>query len=122
MQNDGTLQMNTTQLDDVLSNHYADFQNFFQSTSPQGFGQAAGTMLLQATDPSQGAIAADINGLNATNSDLTRQINDFEDRMTVVQQQLLVQYSNLNTLLEQYPMQMQQINSQLSALTGNSKG
>jgi flagellar hook-associated protein 2 len=117
MQNDGTLQVNTPKLNDALVNHYDDFQNFFQAVVPQGFGQYVGNVLLQATDPTQGAVGLDIRGLQSSSSDLTDQITAFEDRMAAVQQQLSYQYSNLNVLLEQYPTQIAEINSQLSALT-----
>lgn len=121
MNNDGTLKMNSTVLDDVLTNHYSQFQNFFQSTESSAFGQTVGAMLLQITDPTQGTVSADISAEQAISKALTEQINDFEDQMTLVEQQLTNQYSQLNILLQQYPMQIQQINSQLSALNPSSK-
>ena len=122
MNNDGTLKMNSSVLDDVLTNHYSDFQDFFQSTQAGAFGQTVGKMLLQITDPTQGTIASDISAEQAINKALAQQISDFEDHMVAVQQQLIEQYSQLNILLQQYPMQIQQINSQLSALNPNNKG
>lgn len=116
MQNDGTLQLNASVMNDTLTNHYGDFQNFFQSISPMGFGQSVGNTLLQLTDVTDGPLQVDISGLNTTDSDLTNQIDDFEARMSDVQQQLLQQYSNINTLLEQYPEQIQQITAQLDSL------
>ena len=126
MQNDGTLQINSSVLSQALSSNYADVQKFFQATAPAGWGQTVGTALQQLNDPTIGPIAADINGLNQTSSDLTNQINDFETRMATVQAQLTTQYDNLNTLLEAYPLQMQQIASQLASLpnasSSNSQG
>jgi flagellar hook-associated protein 2 len=123
MQNDGTLQINASALSTALSSNFSDVQSFFQSTSPVGWGQAASTQLQQLTDPTLGPVAADISGLNQTNQGLTDQINDFEVLMTSTQQQLTTQYDNLNTLLMQYPMQMQEVASQLGSLptsTGTS--
>jgi len=120
MQNDGTLQINTDTLQAALTNNYTDFQNFFQSTS--GYGQAIGTMLQQITDPTEGTVSVDIAGLQAENTDLSNQITDFQDRMTTVQQQLTTQYDELNVLLQQYPSQIADIDSQLSALDPSSKG
>jgi len=54
--------------------------------------------------------------LNQTSNSLTSEINDFEANMTGVQQQLTSQYDDLNTLLMQYPMQMEEVSSQLSSL------
>ena len=114
MQNDGTLDINSANLSQALSNNYADVKTFFQSTS--GWGQLAGKQMLQITDPTLGPVAADINGLTQTSQSLTNQINDFEVRMSSVQAQLTAQYSNLNALLQQYPSTMQEIAAQLSSL------
>ncbi len=114
MQNDGTLQVNSANLSQALSSNFSDVQRFFQSTS--GWGQAAGTQMLQLTDPTLGPVAADINGLKQTNQGLTDQINDFELRMSAVQDQLTTQYSSLDALLQQYPMQLQQVAAQLGSL------
>ena len=116
MQNDGTLQINASALSTALSSNYSDVQSFFQSTSPAGWGETASTQLQQLTDPTLGPVSADIAGLNQTSNSLTSEINDFEANMTGVQQQLTSQYDDLNTLLMQYPMQMEEVSSQLSSL------
>jgi flagellar hook-associated protein 2 len=118
MQDDGTLQINSANLSQALSSNFSDVQNFFQSTT--GWGQAAGTQMLQLTDPTLGPVAADMNGLNQTSQGLTDQINDFELRMSAVQDQLTTQYSNLDALLQQYPMQLQQVAAQLGSLPSAS--
>ncbi len=120
MQDDGTLQINSSALSTALSSNYSDVQKFFTSTSPVGWGQTVGTQLLKMTDPTVGLVAADINGLNQTNNSLTQQISDFEVRMTAVQQQLTTQYSNLSALLQQYPAQMQQVAAQLGSLPSST--
>ncbi len=114
MQNDGTLQIDTSTLSSALSSDYSDVQSFFQGTS--GWGEIANKEMTQLTDPTEGPVAADINGLNQTSDDLTDQINDFEANMTEVQQQLSTQYQNLDTLLIQYPLQMQEASEQLASL------
>jgi len=119
MQDNGTLQVNSTVLNDALSNHYQDFQNFFQSLSPQGFGNFFGKQMMQMTDVTQGPVALAVLGLQQTNQSLTNDINDFEARMTIEQQQLTQQYSALNATLEQYPLLMQQIASQLGSLSSS---
>jgi flagellar hook-associated protein 2 len=118
MQNDGTLQINSTNLSKALASNYSDVQSFFQGVS--GWGQSASTEMLQMTDPTLGPVAADINGLQRTNDDLTNQINDFQASMTTVQQQLTSQYDSLNSLLIEYPIQVQEASDQLASLTGSS--
>ena len=116
MQNDGTLQINSSALSTALSSDYSDVQSFFQSTSPQGWGQVANTEMTQLTDPTLGPVAADINGLTQTNDDLTNQISDFQANMADMQQALTTQYDNLDSLLLQYPLQMQEAAAQLASL------
>jgi len=121
MQDDGTLQVNTSVLNNALNNNYQDFQNFFQSTSPQGFGTFFGNQMMQMTDVTQGPVALAVAGLQQTNQSLTQDINDFEARMTSMQQELTQEYSAVNATLQQYPLLMQQIASQLAGLPSNSK-
>jgi flagellar hook-associated protein 2 len=119
MQDNGTLQVNSKVFNDALNNHYQDFQNFFQSLSPQGFGNFFGNQMMQMTDVTLGPIALAVTGLQQTNQSLTNDINDFEARMTIVQQQLTDQYSALNATLEEYPSLMQQVSSQLDSLSSS---
>jgi flagellar capping protein FliD len=121
MQNDGTLQVNSKVLNDALSNHYQDFQNFFQSLTPQGFGNFFGTRMMQLTDVTAGPVALAVVGLQQTSQSLTRDINNFEARMTLVQQNLTRQYSSVNTLLQQHPILTQEIAAQLGSLSTSSK-
>jgi flagellar hook-associated protein 2 len=118
MQNDGTLQIDASTLSSALSSNYSAVQNFFQSAS--GWGNTATTQMSKLTDPTLGPVAADVNGLNQTNDDLTNQISDFQANMTNVQQQLTTQYDNLNSLLIDYPLQMQEAADQLASLPGAS--
>ena len=121
MQDNGTLQVNTSVLNSALSSNYQDFQNFFQSTSPQGFGTFFGNQMMQMTDVTQGPIALAVTGLQQTNQSLNNDINDFEARMTSMQQELMQEYSTVNATLQEYPLLMQQIASQLAGLPGSSK-
>ncbi len=120
MQDDGTLQVNSKGLNDALTNHYQDFQNFFQSLTPEGFGNFFNTQMMQMTDVTEGPLALSTLGLQETNQSLTNDINDFEARMTSMQTELTQQYSALNATLVEYPILMQQIASQLSSLPTTS--
>ncbi len=121
MQDNGTLQVNSKVLNDALTNHYQDFQNFFQSLTPKGFGNFFNTQMMQMTDVTEGPLALATLGLQETNQSLTNDINDFEVRMSSMQTELTQQYSTLNATLVEYPILMQQIASQLSSLPTTSK-
>ena len=120
MQDDGTLQVNSTVLNKALSTDYQDFQNFFQSTSPQGFGTFFGNQMMQMTNPTDGPIALAVTGLQQTNQSLTSDISSFQARMDSLQQELTQQYSAVNATLEEYPALMQEIATQLGSLSGSS--
>ncbi len=121
MQDNGTLQVNSKVLNDALTNHYQDFQNFFQSLTPKGFGNFFNTQMMQMTDVTEGPLALSTLGLQETNQSLSKDINDFEARMSSMQTELTQQYSTLNATLVEYPILMQQIASQLSSLPTTSK-
>lgn len=120
MQDDGTLQVDSTVFNNAITNDYQDFQNFFQSLSPQGFGNFFGTQMTQMTNPTDGPVALAVTALQQNNQSLTNDINNFEARMTSMQQELTQQYSALNATLVEYPVLMQQISSQLASLPGST--
>jgi len=115
MADDGTLSVDSSKLNDVLANHYSDFQNFFQASNT-GYAQHFGAALDSLTDPTQGILNVDLAQNLSMQKSLTSQIADFEDRLAIRQQQLITQYSQIDTALREYPVLMQQISSQLGSL------
>jgi flagellar hook-associated protein 2 len=115
LQNDGTLSVNSTTLNSVLSSHNAELNNFFQSLS-NGFAVNFSKDLIVQTDPTQGIIGLNISEIQNTQARLTRQINDFEDRLSIQQQQLIAKYSQVDAQLRQLPLILNQITSQLGSL------
>ena len=115
MNNDGTLSVDSSQLSNVINTDYSDFQNFFQ-TGTTGFAQNLGSTLNMLASPGDGIINVDLTENLSMQSQLTQQINDFEDRLAAQQTSLINEYSQMDTLLREYPLQMQQIQSQLASL------
>jgi flagellar hook-associated protein 2 len=118
MNDDGTLTVDSTKLNDAVTNHFTDFQTFFQSTS--GWGQTVSNALLQLTSPTQGAFSVEIKGLQSTNQSLQSQIDDFEVYIAGQEQQWLTQYNQINVMLQQLPLLQSQINAELGN-TSSSK-
>ena len=54
-----------------------------------------------------------LKGANDSVTSLQSQITDFEARMTQIQNQLTLQFVTVNTTLQQMPLLLAQINSQL---------
>jgi flagellar hook-associated protein 2 len=119
---DGTLSVDSTTLNNALSNNFAAVQNLFQSTSPAGVAYQLNKDLTWLTDPISGPFNADLNSVNSEVSDLQSQITNFETQLQAEQQQLTTQYSNINTTLEQLPLTLAAINSQLNALNPPNNG
>ena len=117
MNNDGTLTVDSAQLDSVLAGQFTDLQNFFQSISADGFARHFSTDLTSLTDSTQGVVSLSLTQNASTLKMLTDVINSFEDRLAVREKQLINQYSRIDVLLRQYPLLMAQITQQLDVLS-----
>jgi len=114
MQDDGTLTVDSTTLNDALQNNFSAVQNLFQGTT--SVGSTIQTSLTGLTNTATGALNVDMNGINNEVTDLNSQISDFQTQLQATQTQLTTEYSTINTTLEQLPQTLAQINSQLDAL------
>ena len=124
MNNDGTLTVDDDTLSEVLASNLAGVQNFFQSSDPNnpGFAVRFGQDLNDLTDPTKSMILLDQKGISDTQSMLTDQINELEERLTAQQKVLTDQYSKVDAALRQLPVLMQQVQSQLAALSAMYQG
>ncbi len=120
MANDGTLSVDQTTLDGVLTSHFTEFQNFFQTLST-GFGSHFSSDLTSLTSPTQGVLNANLSEIQSQQKTLSDTISTFEDHLAAREQLLIKQYSQVDAMLRQYPLLMQQISSQLNALSQNQK-
>lgn len=114
MQDDGTLSVDSTTLNNALQNNFSAVQNLFQSTT--GVGQTLSQSLTSLTNPVNSPLAVDLNSLSSQVKDLNTQISDFQLQLQNTQTQLLLEYNTINTTLEQLPETLASINSQLDAL------
>jgi flagellar hook-associated protein 2 len=119
MNNDGTLSVNSTQLGAALQANPSAVQSFFQATNTGSFGANLETSLTAIADPVTGALTQDANGLTQTQTGLTDQINDFMTQMNSAQTALTAEYDQVDATLQELPLLLSQINSQLSSLSGS---
>lgn len=119
LQNDGTLSVNSATLNNALQNNFSAVQNLFQSTS--GVGQMLQQGLTSLTNVVTGPLSVDMNGISSEIKDLKSQISDFQLQLQNTQTQLLAEYNTINTMLEQLPQTLAQINSQLDALNPSNQ-
>ena len=118
MNDDGTLSVDNTTLDNAAQNNASDLQQFMQASN--GFAATLQNSLNTMTDPTTGPLTVDTNNLKSTYTDLQNQINDIETQITSQHSNLVQQYSALNALLEDYPAQLQQVDTELGLNTPSS--
>jgi flagellar hook-associated protein 2 len=118
---DGTLSINSTTLDNALTNNASDVQNFFEGASLNGFAAQMNTALNTFTSPANGAFTVDLSSISASSTAITSQISDFETGYIASQQtSLTAMYSAAEIALQQLPQEMAQINAELGNTTSGS--
>ena len=111
---DGTLALDTSSLQNAISNNYQGVVNFFQGQNgTAGFAATVTQTLSSYTDASQGAFTVDLQSLNNENQDLTNEINTFELYISSQQTLLTTEYNKANIALQQLPEQIKQVQALL---------
>jgi len=119
--NDGTLSVNSTALQNTLQSNFSDVQAFFQGTNMNGFANSLDQQLTDFISPGVGAFTVDLKSINSQYNDLQDTINSFETNyITPLKAQLKSEYSQAEILLQQLPAQIQQINTMLGLNTKTS--
>lgn len=112
--NDGTLSVDSSALQSALSNNFSDVQNFFQGSSFNGFANSLDQQLTTFIAPDNGAFTVDLRNMSSENTDLQTDITNFQTNyIQPLQTQLQSDYSQAEILLQQLPVQMRQINTEL---------
>jgi flagellar hook-associated protein 2 len=116
LNNDGTLSVNNSTLSASLLSNPAAVQAFFQSTNASGFGANLKSNLKALTDPLTGTVSQDLTGLQKTQTDITQQISDFQVQLDAKSKQLTTQFDLVDTMIQQLPLLLDQVHSQLASL------
>jgi flagellar hook-associated protein 2 len=120
---DGTLSINSATLNSALSTNPNDVQNFFDGSALNGFAASMNNALTAFTEPADGAFTVDLSGFQASYTDLTTQISDFESNYIAGQQTTLTAtFSAAEIALQQLPAQMAQIQAELGVTPSNNNG
>ncbi len=122
MNDDGTLTVDSTTLNNVLSTNPSALITFFQNSaagSPPGFATAFNTDLTNLTDPTNGALNLDLAQNNTEQSDLSTEISNFQDQLATQKQQLIQEYSQVNAQLEDYPYLLAEVTATLGNILPN---
>lgn len=120
---DGTLSVDSTTLNNALTNNPTDVQNFFEGAALNGFANSFYNSLNTFTSPAQGAFEVDLSGISSSSASLTSQINDFESGYIASQQtSLTADFSAAEIALQQLPEETQQLNAELGFNNNSSNG
>lgn len=122
MNDDGTLSVNSSKLTNVLSTDPGSVLQFFQTSTQKGFANNFVADLLILTSPTRGVLNLDLAQNRTEQQNLSNAILDVQDRMTVQQQQLQTQLSQVNAILQAFPYQLRAIQLALGITpSGNSR-
>lgn len=120
MNDDGTLGVDTTQLNAALSSNPSAVINLFQQGSPPGVAQQFVNDLININDPVNGPLTVDQNSISSETTDLNNQISAFQANLNLQEQQLLQTYSQVAVTLQEMPTLLSQTESQLGSLNSSS--
>jgi flagellar hook-associated protein 2 len=116
LNDDGTLTVDNGALSTALSSNYSAVQNLFQNATA-GFTQNLHSVINTLTAPSSGLLTLDTQSITSTAQSLTHQIADLQAALAAQEVSLTAVYSKVNATLQQLPLLLSQISSQISAIT-----
>jgi flagellar hook-associated protein 2 len=114
MNDDGTLSVDSGTLANALSNNFNAVQSMLQGAG--GVATFLSNTMSQITDPAQGSLTLDMQGLTQSNTDLTNQITAMQSQLTAQEQSLTNQYAQMEVTLQEMPGLQSQIQQQLTSL------
>ncbi len=119
MNNDGSLTLDSSVLDQAIANDSSSLQTFFQGTSSNGFSTKVNAQLETFTKANVGVIAVDVNNLTQQYNDLQSNVNDYESGYIASQQTLLTSmYSHAEIALQSLPATLKELGTQLGQNSG----
>lgn len=114
LNNDGTMTVDSTKLSNALGNNFTNVQGLLQGAS--GVSTYMSNVLNQLTDPTQGSITLDLQGMSQSNQDFSNQISDMQATLLTKDQFLTAQYDQVQVALQELPLIQSQITQQLGSL------
>jgi flagellar hook-associated protein 2 len=118
--NDGTLSVDSSTLNNAIQNNFSAVQSFLQGSKLNGFAATLNTQLNTFTNASNGAFTVDLQSISSENTDLQNQINDFQSYLQAQQTLLTNEYNQADILMQELPTQLEQINAELGLNTNNN--
>ncbi|MGA8299357.1 MAG: flagellar filament capping protein FliD, partial [Terriglobales bacterium] len=119
MNNDGTLTLDSSTLNNAIQSNPAAVQNFFQGSSSNGFASNLNNELNGIVDPVSGAFTVDLQSISSENTDLQNEINNFQTYLSNRETYLTTEYNQADEALQELPNLEAQLNAELGYTTTN---
>ena len=111
LQNDGTVQIDSSALSQALSSNFAAVRSAFQGSG--GVGQSISSDLLNLTDPVTGLMNADLKSVADQQSTIADRIQTLNDYLTTQRKMLTDKYTQINVLMQEQTAQIAQVQAEL---------
>ncbi|MGC8790696.1 MAG: flagellar filament capping protein FliD [Desulfurella sp.] len=118
----GNLQFNSLTFQQALSTNFNAVKNILTNSSPNGIMDLINNAVNQATSVNGGAITTAQNIIQNQINSLQSQINTLKQNLQNYQNNLVVQFSQLNTIMNQMQAQSQYLTTMFDSLTGTKSG
>ena len=115
LNDDGTLSVDTTTLQNALTGQTADVQSFLQNPT-NGFATNLVSVLSAVNNPATGILGLDASGLAKNSQSLSQQLSDLQATFNAKEQYLIQIYSKVNATLQELPLLQSQMSQQLGSL------
>jgi len=124
MNNDGTLSVDSSTLDDALTSNPAAVENFFTNSNGTGFADNFSNDLNNLTNATTGVLNADLAANQNQQTDLNSDISNFQTQLQAQATALTQELDQVNATLEEYPILLQEVNAALGSLnaSGSTSG
>ena len=119
MNNDGTLTVNTSKLNDAVTSNASAVTNFFTNATATGFADSFSADIDNLTNPTSGPLAADLASNQSQQAALGTEIQNFQTQLAAQAVYLTLEFSQVNATLEEYPFLLQTVNTELGSLSSS---
>jgi flagellar hook-associated protein 2 len=114
MNNDGTLTVDSSTLDNAIQDNFSQVQQFFQGTAQNGFSSSLSNQLQSLTDLSGGAFTVELSSMQSNYNDLQANITNYQDSyINPLQTSLTAEYNAAEVALQELNTTTQQVNAEL---------
>jgi len=116
MNDNGTLTVDPTTLDDALTSNPAEVANFFTNSTSTGFANNLSNDLRNLTAPSTGVLNSDLAANQNQQNHINKEISNFQTQLAAQAAALTLEFNQVNANLEQYPFILQQVTAVLGSI------